>query len=54
MLSFPDVNFRYVIQPSKPLKKSWLDLEDREYMQGLMQLGRIDGEMALKDGENFI
>ena len=54
MSYFPEVNYRYIVQPSKPLKKSWLDLNDRKYMAGLQRLGRIDGEMAVKDGEGYI
>lgn len=54
MMNFPDVNYRYIIQPSKPLKNSWLDLEDRPYIYALQKLGRIDGETAIMDGEGFI
>lgn len=56
MMAFPEVNFRYFVEPSAPLKGG-LDLinANNATVTFPMQMqGRLDGENAIKQGEGFM
>ena len=53
--AFPDVNFRYYVQPSSPLPVwKMLNVRNATSTYAMQMLGRQDGENAIKSGEGFI
>merc|ERR1712086_146054 len=56
MTMFPEVNYRYFIQPSQPLPGSlqMLNFDNTTNTWPMQMLGRLDGENAIKDGEGFM
>jgi len=56
MTMFPEVNYRYFIQPSQPLPGSlqMLNFDNTTNTWPMQMLGRLDGENALKDGDGFM
>lgn len=56
MTMFPEVNYRYFIQPSQPLPGSlqMLNFDNTTNTWPMQMLGRLDGENAVKDGEGFM
>jgi hypothetical protein len=54
MRAFPEVNFRYYIQPSAPLPSlKMLDADNATSTFPMQMQGRLDGENAVKLGEGF-
>lgn len=56
MTMFPDVNYRYYVQPSQTLGSSlqMLNFANVTNTWPYQMVGRLDGENALKDGEGFM
>jgi hypothetical protein len=55
MRAFPDVNFRYYVQPSQPLPTlKMLDANNQTSTFPMQIQGRLDGENAIKSGEGFM
>ena len=55
MRAFPDVNFRYYVQPSAPLPIfKMLNVNNETSTYPMQMQGRLDGENAIKSGEHFI
>lgn len=56
MTMFPEVNYRYFIQPSQPLPGSlqMLNFDNTTNTWPMQMLGRLDGENAIKDGEGYM
>lgn len=55
MRAFPDVNFRYYVQPSSPLPTlKMLDANNATSTFPMQMQGRLDGENTLKMGEGFM
>ena len=53
--AFPDINFRYYVQPSSPLPlKDILNAGNATSTYPMQMQGRLDGENAVKSGEGFI
>lgn len=55
MQAFPDVNYRYYLQPSTPLPGGLaiLNFDNSTSTWGMQMKGRLDGENAIKTGEGF-
>lgn len=50
---FPDVNWRYYVQPSSPFPGNALNADNTTVTWPVQMMGRLDGENVVKAGEGF-
>lgn len=53
MNAYPDVNWRYYVQPSGPLPGNALNADNTTVTWPTQMMGRLDGENAIKAGEGY-